>query len=162
MINPLEKVRPRVNHFNYKDHSHYVYVYLNPFREVQSKYRLPGQFIEFAYEPIYVGKGTSGKGYRLNQHIAEYLKNGEETRNHQTIHNETKKNAFKELEKNMKTFGHTNVKYPRDWEEYQKDWVIVIKALNNPDALSRFESTLIKTIGTVRRGTGPLVNALLG
>lgn len=161
MINPLEKVRPRVNHFDYTKYQFYVYVYLDPFDEIQSQYRMPGHIVEFAYRPIYIGKAT-GAGFRHNQHIAEYLKNGKETEKNQTIHNEVKKKAFKKLENDMKRYGHTNVKYPRDWKEYQRDWVIVIKALNNQNDLMRYESTLIRTIGTIRRGSGPLVNALLG
>ena len=161
MINPLEKVRPRINHFDHKLYPFYTYVYLNPFKEVQLKYKLPGQYLEFAYEPFYVGKAT-GSGFRHNQHIVDYLKTGKETINHQTIHDPHKRDAFRQLEKDMKSLGHTNVKYPRDWEEYQRDWIIVIKALNNAEALSRFESTVIKTIGTQKRGNGPLVNILLG
>lgn len=162
MINPLEKVRPRVNHFDYKKYQFYVYVYLNPFKEIQLKYKLPGQYLEFAYEPIYVGKGTNGKGYRLNQHIKEYLKTGKETKGSYTIHNEVKKRAFKQLEKDMQQYGNSNPKYPRNWEEYKKNWIIVIKALDSQFDLQRFEATVIKTVGTIRRGTGPLVNALLG
>ena len=161
MINPLEKVRPRINHFDYTKYNFYVYVYLNPFKEIQLKYKMPGQYVEFAYEPIYVGKAT-GAGFRHNQHIAEYLKNGLEQKGTTTIHNETKKKAFKELEQNMKTIGASNAKYPRNWEEYQRDWVIIIKAFSTQQESIRYEGTIIKTIGTIRRATGPLVNALLG
>jgi len=161
MINLLEKVRPRINHFNYNLYPYYVYVYLNPFKEHQSKYKLPGSYLEFAYEPLYIGKAT-GAGFRHNQHIAEYLKTGLEKKDYQTIHNETKKKKFKELEDNMKKYGPTNAALPRNWEEYQKDWIIIIKALNNSHALERFEKDVIKIVGTQRRGTGPLVNALLG
>ena len=162
MINPLEKVRPRINHFDYKKYPFYVYVYLDPFKPEQTKYKLPGQYLEFAYRPIYVGKATNGAGFRHNQHIAEYLKTGKEVEGTTTIHNETKKQAFKELEKNMELYGSTNAMLPRNWKEYQRDWIIIIKALDNPFELKRFEATVIKTIGTIRRGTGPLVNALLG
>lgn len=161
MINVLEKVRPRINHFDYKKYPFYTYVYLNPFKEVQLKYKLPGQYLEFAYEPFYIGK-ASGAGFRHNQHIAEYLKTGKETKNHKIIHDPMKREYFQQLEKDMKQYGSTNVKYPRNWEEYQRDWIIIIKALNNPDALSRFESSTIKIIGTIKRGNGPLVNILLG
>jgi len=162
MINPLEKVRPRVNHFDYKNHPFFVYVYLNPFKEVNAKYKLPGQYIEFAYEPIYIGKGSNGAGYRHNQHIAEYLKNGQESQGRNVIHNETKRLAFKHLEQNMKKYGHTNVKYPRNWQEYQKDWVIILKVFDSNFDSARFEKNAIKNIGTIRKNTGPLVNALLG
>ena len=161
MINQLMKVQPRINHFDYTKYPFYTYVYLNPFKEVQLKYRLPGEYLEFAYEPFYIGKAT-GAGFRHNQHIAEYLKNGTETVNHRTVHDPYKKEAFKKLEADMKQYGPTNIKYPRNWEEYQKDWIIVIKALNNASALARYESNVIKIIGTQKRGSGPLVNILLG
>ena len=161
MINQLEKVRPRINHFDYKLYPFYTYVYLNPFKEVQLKYKLPGQYLEFAYEPFYVGKAT-GAGFRHNQHIAEYLKSGKETVNHKTVHDPFKKEAFKQLEQNMKQYGSSNVKYPRNWEEYQKDWIVIIKASSNADALARFEKNVISTIGTLKSGRGPLVNILLG
>lgn len=32
-ISKYEKVRPRLNHFRYKDVSFYIYVYLNPFKQ---------------------------------------------------------------------------------------------------------------------------------
>jgi len=161
MINQLEKVRPRINHFDYKQYPFYTYVYLNPFKDVQSKYRLPGQFLEFAYEPFYVGKAT-GSGFRHNQHIAEYLRTGVESKNHKTVHDPHKRDAFRQLEKNMKQYGQSDVRYPRNWEEYQKDWIIVIKASSNPDALARFEKSVISAIGTLKNGRGPLVNILLG
>jgi len=161
MINQLEKVRPRINHFDYKKYPFYTYVYLNPFKEVDLKYRLPGQFLEFAYEPFYVGKAT-GAGFRHNQHIAEYLKTGKETINHRTINDPHKRDAFRQLEKDMNQYGSTNVKFPRDWKEYQRDWIIVIKASSDQSSLVRFEKSVISTIGTLKTGRGPLVNILLG
>ncbi len=161
MINQLEKVKPRINHFDYNKYPFYTYVYLDPFKEVQLKYRLPGQYLEFAYEPIYIGKAT-GAGFRHNQHIAEYLKNGLEVNNHRKVFNDIKKQKFIELEKNMELHGHKDFKLPRNWEEYQRDWIIILKAMDNHDALVRFESDTIKKIGTIKRGNGPLVNILLG
>jgi len=159
MIPELEKVRPRINHFDYNKYHFYVYVYLNPFKPLQSKYKLPGHYIEFAFEPIYIGKATNA-GFRHNQHIAEYLKNGKEVINNVKIYNELKRKKFKELEENMK---HSNsVHLPRNWKEYQRDWVIIIKAFDNQFDSSRYERVAIKTIGTQRKGTGVLVNAILG
>jgi len=166
MISKFEKVKPRVPYFDYKKHHMYVYVYLNPFEEKYQKYNIQGNIIEFAYTPIYIGKGTSNtpnnSGYRLNAHIAEYLKNGQETDGYRTIHNETKRLKFKELENNMRKYGHGNVDLPKNWEEYKKQWIIVLKVFNNQAQLQRGEADLIKGIGTIRKGTGPLVNALLG
>ncbi len=161
MINPLEKMRPRINHFDYKKYKFYIYIYLNPFKPAQLKYKMPGQYVEFAFEPLYVGKATNA-GFRHNQHIAEYLKTGLEKEGVKTIHNETKKLAFKELEANMKKYGPTNVNLPSNWTEYQNQWIMIHKVFDNGFDLARYEAKLIKTIGTVRKGTGPLVNALLG
>ena len=171
-ISKFEKVRPRLNHFKYKDVSFYIYVYLNPFKPLRSLYKLPnGEHIEFAFEPIYIGKGTNShtddkfrSGYRMNQHIAEYLKSnvGEEVVNGRTIHNEFKKRAFKDLESNMLKLGHSNVDYPRNWDEYKDNWIIVLNDYPTTQALEAAEKNYIKGIGTLRRGTGPLVNALLG
>lgn len=161
MIHPLEKVRPRINHFDHKLYPYYVYVYLDPFDERQYKVKMPGEYLEFAYTPIYIGKAT-GSGFRHNQHVAEYVKTDLEQINGRTIHNRTKLERFKKLEDDMKHYGHTNVKYPRNWEEYQRDWVIVIKAFDNSHALVRYEAEAIRRIGTLRRETGPLINALLG
>jgi len=161
MISQFEKMRPRINHFDYKKYKYYIYIYLNPFKPVQLKYKLPGEYVEFAYEPIYVGKATNA-GFRHNQHIAEYLKTGLEKEGVRTIHNEVKKLAFKKLENDMRIHGSSNVNFPRTWEEYQKQWIMIHKVFDNGFDLARYEARLIKTIGTVRKQTGPLVNALLG
>ena len=61
-ITKYEKVRPRLHFFDYNIHMFYIYVYLDPFKEKYSKYKLPnGEVIEFMYEPVYVGKGTNVK-----------------------------------------------------------------------------------------------------
>ena len=171
-ISKYEKVRPRLNHFRYKDIGFYIYVYLNPFKPVRKLYKLPnGEDIEFAYEPIYIGKGTNShtddkfrSGYRMNQHIAEYLKSnmGEEVVSGRTIHNEFKKRAFQELENNMRTKGYSHSDYPRNWNEYKDNWIIVLNDYPSAQMLEAAEKNYIKGIGTLRRGTGPLVNALLG
>jgi len=161
VINPLEKVRPRINHFDYKKYPFYVYVYLDPFDEKQYKFKMPGEYLEFAYTPIYIGKAT-GAGFRQNQHIAEFVKSDKEVIGHRTVYNQVKRERFKKLELDMKQYGHKNIKYPRNWEEYQKNWVIIIKAFSNSDALVRYEAAAIKTVGTTKRGNGPLSNALLG
>jgi len=161
MVNILEKVKPRINYFDYNKYHYYIYVYLDPFEQKYSSYKVQGQLIEFAFRPVYIGKATN-QGFRHNQHIAEYLKNGQESNGHQVIHNQLKKEYFQLIERNMKLLGHTNVMLPRNWEEYQRDWVIILKALPDSNSLAVYEKRLISTIGTIRKGTGPLVNALLG
>lgn len=169
-ISKYEKVRPRLNHFRYKDVSFYIYVYLNPFKQERKIYHLPnGEYIEFAYEPVYIGKGTNShtddkfrSGYRMNQHIAEYLKNGSEVIDGKQIHNEFKRRAFKNIEDNMRKYGHGDIDMPRNWDEYKKSWVIILNDYPTAMALEAAERNYIKGIGTQRRGTGPLVNALLG
>ena len=169
-ISKYEKVRPRLNHFRYKDVSFYIYVYLNPFKQERKLYHLPnGEYIEFAYEPVYIGKGTNShtddkfrSGYRMNQHIAEYLKNGSEVIDGKQIHNEFKRRAFKNIEDNMRKYGYGDIDMPRNWDEYKKSWVIILNDYPTAMALEAAERNYIKGIGTQRRGTGPLVNALLG
>lgn len=159
MYNTLNKVTPRINHFDYKKYHFYLYVYLNPFRKWDKSYSILGETVHFAFEPIYIGKAT-GDGYRHNQHIAEYLKNGSEQLADGQIHNEVKKRAFAEVEKNM---NHaTDPHLPRNWDEYQRDWVIILKGFQTAEELSNAENAFVKIIGNKRRGTGPLTNALLG
>ena len=161
-ITKYEKVRPRLHFFDYNIHKFYIYVYLDPFKEKYSKYKLPnGEVIEFMYEPVYVGKGT-GAGFRLNQHIAEYLKNGQEENKGIKIHNELKRRKFKEIENNMLRYGHGNIDFPREWKEYKKNWIIILGEYGTAQQLEAAERNFIKGIGTQRKGTGPLVNAILG
>ena len=169
-ISRFEKVRPRLNHFRYKDISYYIYVYLNPFKSGRTLYHLPnGENVEFAYEPIYIGKGTNShtddqmrSGYRMNQHISEYLRKGSEDVGGRTIHNEIKRKAFQDLETNMIKLGNSNIYFPRNWKEYKNSWVIILNDYQTNQQLENAEKNYIKGIGTQRRGTGPLVNALLG
>ena len=161
MISKFEKVRPRINFHDYKIHHFYVYVYLDPFKEEYRKYIIDGEIVEFAYRPIYIGKATNA-GFRHNQHIAEYLKNGRESNRGRVIHNQMKKNYFKDLETNMVKLGNSNPNFPRDWNEYQKNWVIIMKSFQTQIQLIKAEASYIRNIGTVKKGTGPLVNALLG
>jgi len=161
-ISKFEKVRPRLHYFDYNEHKFFIYVYLDPFTEKHNKYKLPnGDIIEFMYLPVYIGKGT-GAGFRHNQHIAEYLKNGEENLNGRVIHNELKRRKFKEIEQNMIRYGHGDINLPRTWEEYKKNWIIILNEYGAAQQLEAAERNFIKGIGTQRRGTGPLVNALLG
>ena len=161
MYGTLEKVSPRINHFDHNRYNYYVYVYLDPFEEIDYQVQVGQVPYQFHYRPIYIGKATN-KGYRHNQHIAEYLKQGSEEYNGHKIHNELKKQTFKQLEENMRQHGAKAHHLPRNWDEYQRDWVIILKGFNDDKSLIRGEAELIRTIGTVRKGTGPLVNAILG
>lgn len=159
--NSLGKVSPRINHFDHHQYQFYVYVYLDPFAHVNLKYMVGQVPYHFAYAPIYIGKAT-GQGYRHNQHIAEYLKFGSEELGSIKIHNELKKKTFANLERNMIKYGNSSTHLPRNWEEYQRDWVIVLAGYDDQESLVQGEKLLIRSIGTVRKNTGPLVNAILG
>ena len=161
MISRFEKVKPRINYHNYKIHHFYLYVYLDPFKEEYYKFNIGGEIVEFAYRPIYIGKATNA-GFRHNQRIAEYLKNGREENRGIAIHNQIKKDYFKAIETNMIKLGNSSPDYPRDWKEYQKNWVIIMKSFQTQIQLMQAEAMYIKTIGTIRKKTGPLTNALLG
>lgn len=160
-MNTLEKVTPRENHFDHHNYHFYIYVYLNPFAPATLKYNVHSVEYKFAYEPIYIGKATN-KGYRHNQHIAEYLKAGSEESGNIKIHNELKKQTFKALEYNMLHHSSQGNHLPRSWEEYQRDWVIILKGYDDQQSLELGEADFIRSIGTVRKGTGILVNAILG
>ncbi len=161
MISKYQKVFPKVDYHDYKIHHFYTYVYLDPFDETNLVYNINGQKVEFAYRPIYIGKATN-KGYRHSQHIAEYVKNGSESNGYRTIHNQIKKETFRQLETNMRKRGHSSPDFPSNWKEYQDNWVIIMKTYNSQIQLQQGEKDLIRGIGTIKTGRGPLTNAILG
>ena len=148
------KIFPRMTHFDYTSNRYFVYVYLNPFIELQKglRYAVNNKEYCFGYKPLYVGKGT-GAGYRHNQHIKSWL-------------NKTEKNIYK-----LKWFGYLekemalakikkNHDLPWDWNEYRNNFVVVLETFNSPQELLNFEVGLIQTIGTIKNSTGPLVNII--
>ena len=154
----LYKVFPKIENFNYLRYQYYIYVYLNPFKEykkpklVNFKTDKNYEFI-FAYEPIYIGKASTGTGYRHNQHIQKFQSNQE--------HNQLKVKKFKELESGFEKAKKENSIYlPHNWKEYQSNWIVILQEFNNPKDLLNFEVTFIKTLGTEYTKKGPLVNKI--
>ena len=155
----FDKVIPRINHFNYYDHTFYVYCYLNPFKEDIKKYTLDGVETTFGYEPYYIGKAT-GNGFRHNQHIAEFKKNNKDMN-----HNVFKYKYMTMLDSNMKEVeknpGKFDVSMPRNWDEYQEQWVVVLRGYPSQQELQDGEMKMIKEIGTIKNGQGTLTNIAL-
>jgi hypothetical protein len=147
------KMYPRELNYDYKKHRYYIYIYLNPFISYLNDNKLA--YIEnpnifFAFEPFYVGKGTTGHGYRLNQHISSYLSGKEK--------NQYKISKFKEIEEKMKSNKFPNK--PKTWKEYKDHYIITYKAFDNEKDLMEMEKILINKIGTQKFQDGPLVNKI--
>lgn len=148
------KIYPRQLSFNYMVDKFFIYVYLNPFAEYDKpkSYRINNKEYCFAYEPIYIGKGT-GAGYRHNQHISSFIKGSEQ--------NSYKVAAFKKLQSDM---ADATAKQERDkpwnWKEYQADFVIILETFQDPKKLLKFEMDCINKMGTVKNKKGPLVNKI--
>jgi hypothetical protein len=68
------KVYPRKIDFNYIKDRFFIYIYLDPFKELTKPLQIVvgSKEICFGYEPFYVGKGT-GSGYRQHQHLKEFF-----------------------------------------------------------------------------------------
>jgi len=149
------KVYPREITFNYQKHRNYIYIYLDPFKEYIEEKKLAyidDPQIFFGYEPIYIGKGVTGHGYRFNQHIANYLSGKEKNR--------IKKEKFKKIENLMKK----NIPgKPRNWNDYKQNYVIIYKTFSNEKELLYNEMLLISKIGTISAHSGkagPLTNKI--
>lgn len=151
----LYKVYPKIQDFHHLKYKYYMYVYLDPFKELDKPLLFKSKKHEYisAYEPIYIGKASSGTGYRHNQHITNYINKKE--------HNPQKIKKFQELEKNFRLAEkqHSFTK-PHNWKEYQSGWIILLEAFNDPKKLLESEVELIKNIGTVYNKKGPLVNKI--
>jgi len=155
----MYKVLPRIPYHDYTKHNFYIYCYIDPFTKKYQKYNIAGEEFNFAYRPIYIGK-ASNKGFRHAQHIPEFIKSGKEQEGNVKIYNALKRKTFQELENNMKI--NNNYELPKDWEEYKKNWIIILKVCNSQEELIQTEKDFIKGIGTIKKRTGPLVNAILG
>jgi len=148
------KIYPRELRFEYQKHRYYIYIYLNPFKEYITDNKLgvlDNPNIFFGYEPIYIGKGTTGHGYRFNQHIANYLSGKEK--------NQIKKEKFKEIEDLMKKNLPGK---PKNWNDYKQNYVLIYKTFPNEKELLYNEMLLINSIGTLYTPNkkGPLVNKI--
>jgi hypothetical protein len=149
------KVYPRKIDFNYLKDNFFIYIYLDPFQELEKPkaYNIQNKEYCFAYMPIYVGKGT-GSGYRQNQHIASFLSGRE--------NNQIKVNTLKIIQEKMADAAakgdHTK---PWNWKEYQDGYVIILETFNDPKQLLKYEMELIQGIGTIVKHTGPLTNKII-
>jgi len=147
------KMYPKEFNYDYKKHRYYIYIYLDPFTSYLEHNQLG--YIEkpeifFGFEPFYVGKGTSGHGYRLNQHIQHFIKNKEK--------NEFKRYKMNEIQQKM--FSNKYPDKPKNWKEFQDHFVMVYKAFDNEQDLMNTEKLLINKIGTIKNMDGPLVNKI--
>jgi putative cell wall-binding protein len=147
------KIYPREINYDYKKHRYYIYIYLDPFTSYIEKNKLA--YIEkpdifFGFEPFYVGKGTTGHGYRLNQHVSSYLSGKEK--------NQYKIAKFKEIEEKMKSNKFPSK--PSNWKEYKDHYIITYAAFNNEAELMETEKVLINKIGVKKFNDGPLVNKI--
>lgn len=155
----FQKVIPKENYHDLRVHNFYIYCYLNPFKTAALHFKIMGKDYTFGYEPIYIGKASTKHGYRHNQHIAEFLA-GKDTDEPVNSSNEIKKKVFEEIEWMMKE--NTNPNLPSNWDEYQKNWVIILTHFDSAEKLIFAEKEFIKTIGVKYKETGPLTNAILG
>jgi len=148
------KVYPRLLDFNYMKDRFYLYIYLDPFKELSSPLtiKIQGEEFCFAYTPIYLGKGT-GAGYRHNQHVTSYLNTFE--------NNQYKKKTFDGIHQQMSVAAAKNEhNKPHDWKEYQKSYIIILKTFETAVDLLRFETEFINKLGTQFDKTGPLSNKI--
>jgi hypothetical protein len=132
----------------------FIYVYLNPFKEYEKpkSFKFDNKEYCFAYEPIYVGKGT-GAGYRQHQHLTSFLSGKE--------HNPYKIKILEKIRNGMATAvaKHDHTK-PWNWKEYQEGYVIVLETFKDPKILLKTEVKIINEIGTQFDKTGPLANKI--
>jgi len=147
------KAFPREFRFNYLKHRYFLYVYLDPFKCYLDNKELgyienPDYF--FGYEPFYIGKGTNGHGYRMNQHISIFQKNQET--------NIIKRKKFEEIETKMKSNKYPDK--PKNWTEYKNNYIIILNTFNSEKELQDAEIILINKIGTIYQQNGPLVNKI--
>jgi hypothetical protein len=156
----FQKVFPRENYHNNQKHNFYIYCYLNPFITVNKKIIIMGETYNFGYEPIYIGKASTNHGYRHNQHIAEFLHGKDSEEPSSNIGNDIKRQTFFFIDKQLKENNDPNL--PSNWEEYQKQWIIILKSFDTAEQLIHAEKEFIKNIGTIAKQTGPLTNAILG
>jgi hypothetical protein len=148
------KVYPRKIDFNYIKDQFFLYVYLDPFQELTKplKVNVNGHDYCFAYNPIYLGKGT-GSGYRQNQHLTNFQNDRER--------NIKKIQIFQEINKNMAlAAAKSNNDKPWSWKEYKDQFIIILDTFEDPKMLVKTEMDFINKIGTLWEGKGPLTNKI--
>lgn len=145
------KMYPRNLEYDYNKTRFYLYFYLDPFKcyldDEELRYiNLSFDKIYFAYEPFYVGKGTNRVGYRMNQHINDFLKNKDKG-------NRLKNKRFEEMQTKLKENGQTLL-------DYKKNYIIIYKTFKDEKELIEAEMEVINTIGNLWDRTGPLTNKI--
>jgi hypothetical protein len=148
------KVYPRKIDFNYMRDKFFIYLYLNPFIEYHQPLEIKVQNNNFcfAYQPIYLGKGT-GAGYRHNQHLTAFLSGREQ--------NQFKVQTFKNIADHMANAAAKQEKSkPWNWKEYQSQYIVILETFQNPKELLHFEMAMINAIGVQQDHTGPLANKI--
>ena len=156
----FHKVYPKIEIHDYNVHKFYLYVYLDPFDKFYHTFSIMGKNISFGYRPLYIGKAT-GAGYRHNQHIVEFAKSiFDMDKDNKTFPNKLKQEHFKDLDALMKRNHDINL--PSNWNDYKKDWIIILDTANSQEELVQKEKNYINSIGTIRKNSGPLVNGTFG
>jgi hypothetical protein len=142
--------------FQYQSYKFFIYVYLDPFQEFPTAYKVKAgnPLVEycFAFAPIYLGKGT-GAGYRQNQHLKAFLNKKE--------NNPEKIKAFQKIQDGMAdavAIGDHTV--PWNWDEYKSGYIKILEVFQDPKELIDFEMQMIKGLGTQWDNTGYLSNKI--
>lgn len=149
----FNKVSPKLFGHVTNHSTNYIYCYLDPFEIFDETVKFPTmEDIHFYYLPYYIGKATSSTGYRHFQHIKEFS----DFKDKKDIKNPDKMNYMLRIEEQMKSNKNPNL--PSSWEEYAKDWIVILNRFDDQRTLATKERELIKYIGTIKRGNGPLIN----
>ncbi len=158
-----DKVEPRLHNYDYKNIKYAIYVYLDPFKQsnIEAKFQccMKPQTVKFHYLPIYIGKLESPLAYRMNQHMHYFTKNIDD------IDAKYKKQYLKDIEFHMKenqNQPNPDPMMPRNWDDYKKRWIIIIKRFDNKEDLREYERELIKAVGIMKDSSGPLTNVKKG
>jgi len=153
----IYKAYPRINVFNYKKHEFYIYCYIDPFESYYENNELLKVNREnetplfFAYEPFYIGKASSMTGYRMNQHINNFMKPDS------NADSKLKTEKFKKIQEQ---FSKKIPGTPHNWKEYKDTCILVLEDFESEEALLKREMELINSIGTIGSKKGPLVNKI--
>lgn len=168
----FNKMLPRLDKHYSGATENYLYFYLNPFKPAsyvdEYHYKIPPEYfgassIYFGYEPIYVGKGISSTGHRMNQHIADFISGNEVDNLGFKQKNLQKSNKLREI---SSQFGKPSDDpywiMPVDWSKYKNDWVILAFNFDSREKLELAEKILIGSIGSINGiKRGPLTNISL-
>lgn len=165
----FSKMLPKLNQHYSGATFNYLYIYLDPYKPAETiddyHYIIPpgiigSKHLYFGYEPVYIGKGVSSTGHRLNQHVADFLNLDEDLVGNTKVKNVQKMEKLKEISSKFgKPFIDSTCILPANWNEYKKEWIVLLYAFPDRMSLEVAEKILIQTIGSVngiRRG--PLTN----